>query len=524
MICQQRRCARLSLWMLCLLTSLTAHGGETPFFVAEKPGPHPVGLRVVEQYDYSRSFRPLTDALGKPSRGESARPIQTLIWYPAAEAVESKPMTAGEYIDLSTTETRFGHPKPPSEGQAWWFEGWKQARPQPMLAVRDAPLAPGQFPLVVYAPSFSSWSWENADLCELIASYGYVVIAGPGMGVARQSTHDVAGTNAQAQDISFLIGYAHTLPDAEIAEVAVVGFSWGGLSNVFAAARDNRIKALVALDGSIRYFPGVVKQAGDVAPEKMTLPLLFFKGQASIEDQASLESRNNSGGPSVLNAWTHGDLISVNMLGFFHPEFLSMSQRNERLWQFDFPHWQTEADYGRADGITGYAWVARYTRKFLDAYLKHDSTALSFLKNEPASNGVPLHVMAVDFRGATPPPASFESFRTEVGREGFEHAAQVYASILKREPNFKLSDEALDSWTRELLEDEHSREAIDIAQLNVQLFPSGSSYGSLGEAYARSGRKDQAIDSYRKAIQRNPDNPYFKDRLGALQAEAAPRK
>src|SRR3954471_19753712 len=130
MICQQRRCARLSLWMLCLLTSLTAHGGETPFFVAEKPGPHPVGLRVVEQYDYSRSFRPLTDALGKPSRGESARPIQTLIWYPAAEAVESKPMTAGEYIDLSTTETSFGHPKPPSGGEAWWFEGWKQARPQ----------------------------------------------------------------------------------------------------------------------------------------------------------------------------------------------------------------------------------------------------------------------------------------------------------------------------------------------------------------------------------------------------------
>jgi predicted dienelactone hydrolase len=92
----------------------------------------------------------------------------------------------------------------------------------------------GRFPIVVYAPSFSSWSWENADLCEFIASYGYVVISSPGMGVTRQSAHDVAGASAQAQDISFLIGYAHTLADADTSEVAVVGFSWGGLSNLFA--------------------------------------------------------------------------------------------------------------------------------------------------------------------------------------------------------------------------------------------------------------------------------------------------
>jgi cytochrome c-type biogenesis protein CcmH/NrfG len=60
--------------------------------------------------------------------------------------------------------------------------------------------------------------------------------------------------------------------------------------------------------------------------------------------------------------------------------------------------------------------------------------------------------------------------------------------------------------------------------LDVQLFPSGSSYGSLGEAYAQSGRKDQAIDSYRQAVQKDPDNPFFKDRLAALQADRAPRK
>ncbi|WP_157467392.1 dienelactone hydrolase family protein [Edaphobacter aggregans] len=106
----------------------------------------------------------------------------------------------------------------------------------------------GRFPVVIYAPSFSSWSWENADLCEYLASYGYVVIASPGMGEkSRESTHDLSGVNAQASDVSFLIGYAASLPNTDMMKVAAIGFSWGGLADLFAASRDNRIKALVGV-------------------------------------------------------------------------------------------------------------------------------------------------------------------------------------------------------------------------------------------------------------------------------------
>ena len=59
----------------------------TPMFALEaKQGPHAVGLRVVEQYDYSRIFQPLIDDLGQPYRAERARPLQTLIWYPAQKS------------------------------------------------------------------------------------------------------------------------------------------------------------------------------------------------------------------------------------------------------------------------------------------------------------------------------------------------------------------------------------------------------------------------------------------------------
>jgi dienelactone hydrolase len=43
--------------------------------------------------------------------------------------------------------------------------------------------------------------------------------------------------------------------------VAALGFSWGGLANSLAAAKDDRIDALISLDGSERYFPGFVKSS-----------------------------------------------------------------------------------------------------------------------------------------------------------------------------------------------------------------------------------------------------------------------
>ena len=76
----------------------------------------------------------------------------------------------------------------------------------------------------------------------------------------RDMTDDVEGINTEARDISFLITYAGTLSDADVSKVAVVSWSWGGLASLFTAARDPRIEALVEMDGSMRYYPGLVKR------------------------------------------------------------------------------------------------------------------------------------------------------------------------------------------------------------------------------------------------------------------------
>ena len=507
----------------CALLTV-AHAQVAPLFhFAESPGPHPVGLKVVEQYDTSRTYRSLTDDLGKPYSGERARPLQTLIWYPAKKS-STRSMTVGDYGNLMASETSFDKPHLSGDSREW-IKGMTPTLAMPLRAVRDAPMETGRFPLVIYAPSFSAMSWENADLCEYLASYGYIVVASPDMGATtRNMTGDLTGIDAQARDISFLIGYAQTLPNTDMSKVAVAGFSWGGISNLFAAARDNRIDALVAFDGSMRYFPGLVKQAGDVHPEQMTIPLLFFtQGGMSMEEQARyLTNKSTNDGPSVLNAWTHGDLITVHMLGLVHTEFSSMYQRNEETWR-EFPDAQN-ADYGREDGIPGYAWVARYTLHFLDAYLKHDAAALAFLKKTPAENGVPAHLMSVKYRAAKGLPASMEAFRAELGRQGFDHVSDVYAAMKKDTPDFKPDKTALTEWGDALIADNALPEAISLLKFEVQLYPDTSSgHATLAEAYVKFGQKQLAIENYKKALEINPDNDDAKQKLKELENAPPPK-
>ena len=181
-----------------------------------------------------------------------------------------------------------------------------------------------------------------------------------------------------------------------------------------------------------------------------------------------------------------------------------------------------KADYTRADGITGYAWVARYMLHFLDAYLKHDAAAMEWLKKTPAENGAPLHFLTAGYRAASGMPATFDAFREELHRAGFDHAAEIYTAFQKRDPTFKLDEGSINQWGYELMNAKHLPEAINVFQLNVSLYPnSGNVYDSLAEGYRSSGDKQLAIEFYKKSLEKDPSNENAKDKLKELEGPAA---
>lgn len=391
-------CFALAATLLLQLASAQS-AASFHFDFTDEPGRWPVGLRVVDQYDASRPFQLRVD--DRMISSPHGRPLQTLVWYPAQRSHQPS-MTIGDYAALIETETSFNHPAKNGAPQDFVAGFTKGTRSIGMWAVRDAKMRRGRFPVVIYAPSLDAPSTENIDLCEYLASHGYVVLATPSMGESsRKMTVNLAGANTQARDISFLITFAAKLQDADSSGVAVIGYSWGGMGALFAAARGPRVHALIAFDGSFYYDSGTVHAAG-IHPSRIRIPLLFFSRAPETANSSEKHEPNHepvSSAPGVLSQWTHRDLLHLKMLAMSHIEFSSLFLRSQRFRTDGF-HFDP-VGYSPQQGAVSYNWTVRYTLEFLNAYLKHRPAAVAFLHRPPAENGVPPHLIGSTFRAAT---------------------------------------------------------------------------------------------------------------------------
>ena len=387
----------LKITSLCMLLSIFSRIGASQgappfeFSFTQAFGPYQVGFRVVQQYDLSRPFGNGTEKQATTS--SSGRPIQTLIWYPSGSH-NAPPITVGDFEALISHETSFGEPLLHGPSQDFAHTYMRGTETTPTVSFRDARPEGHRFPVVVYAPSLNAPSFENIELCEYLASYGYVVLASPSLGPSiRNMTVDSAGTSAQTADILYLLRFAKTLKDVDAQTAAVVGYSWGGTAALLSAAKDPHIKALIALDGSFRYGP-----VPSVDYPSIAVPLLFFsRGETPIANLATNDPTQKANSRFLI-AWTHGDLLQVRLLAISHIQFSSLYQRSER-----FKHEGMQfvpAGYSLRDGNETYGWIARYTMEFLQAYLKRDGAAHAYIARSPAENGVPSQLVASEFRTA----------------------------------------------------------------------------------------------------------------------------
>lgn len=506
-----------------LFGAMSVAQAATGFVFSNEPGPHGVGLRIVQQYDYSRTYKAKIDILsGQPSLGERARPLQTLIWYPAAKG--GAPVRYMDYFRTVATEEVFERSsaeidKIAAASMAAGTPGMSAAavrreETRPMWAVRDAKPAAGKFPVVIYAPSFNAAAHENVDLCEYLASQGYVVLSTAAIGPhGRNMTSDLEGVEAQVGDIEFLVGYAQTLPQADAVHVGVIGYSWGGLANVLAAAKDSRIAALVSLDGSVRYFPELVRSAKYVSPERLTAPFMYVSARPrSMEEHAA---RKFDMSTNLLNDIKYADFYKLTMYPMEHPNFSSEFQR------FAPENGRGFTEYTKEETSLAMSWMSRYVAQFLNAYLKNDKAGLAYLSNAPAKNGVPAHMLLVDKRASLGLPPTMETFAAGLGQRGFNHAADVYADMQKKHADFKLGEPTLVDWGYRLLRADKVKESIEIFKLATVVDPkSANAFDSLAEAYQQANDKPLAIKNYQRSLELDPTNTNAVDRLKILHAGA----
>ena len=391
---------RVILFVVFFLSSTVTHA-DSLFKFSNPPGSHGVGVRYVKQYDRTRSFTPkrsvLANVLSKEK--DQGRPIQTVVWYPAEKGGQS--VKFDDYLKLVGWETDFEHS--PRE-QTRMVDAWlkmvtdgkrngqvESERRKPMWAVRDAVPKAGKFPVVIYAVSVNNTAFENADVAEYLASHGYIVIAAPSVGLTgRYIKMDLMHAELQAADIRFLIDYARTLPQADMTRVAAAGFSWGGLSNILAAAKDARIKALVCIDGAVRYHNRVIEQAKYAIPEQMTTPLLFL-AQSPASMETNFRFKDDLSG-SFISRMSKADVYLLTMYPMEHHHFGSAYIRLDDVAEYK--------EYSAEEVSIAYSFGARYILNCLNGYLKNDQSGRDYLANRPVANGAAPHTIKMEYLGA----------------------------------------------------------------------------------------------------------------------------
>ncbi|MVM32083.1 alpha/beta fold hydrolase [Spirosoma sp. HMF4905] len=95
----------------------------------------------------------------------------------------------------------------------------------------------------------------------------------------------------------------------------------------------------------------------------------------------------------------------------------------------------------------------------------------------------------------------------EILKRGIAYAIDASNTRNKTEAAYRHSEDNLNSWGYQLLQQGDLPKALKIFKLNVDLFPaSWNVYDSYGETLLKSNQKEEAIRMYKKSIELNPDN------------------
>ena len=257
------------------------------------------------------------------------------------------------------------------------------------LAVRDAAIADGKFPLIIFSHGNGGMRSQNTFWCDHLASHGYIV-------VSPDHTRNACATSYQGKvipydnegrpqaaidrpkDVSFLIDQFEKLnADAtsnfhgrvDTENIGVGGHSYGGFTAMAAQAQDDRIDAIVPMAA--------------VKPEtanESTRPLLLF---VATEDD-TINAEGNAGARAYFDA-TKAPKYLVEMRDAGHYTFTDMDQIN--------PNWGDGTGSGKR--ITNgeplkyfsmekaHALTNGYSIAFFHKYLKSDAVYEDYLhKNQ----------------------------------------------------------------------------------------------------------------------------------------------
>ncbi|MDC6363279.1 MULTISPECIES: dienelactone hydrolase family protein [Flavobacteriaceae] len=507
------RWAILQILMLCQVSMAIAQTSLDKINLEN--GKYSMGFRHYTTLDSTRTYSRAMDFTNK----KMARPISISLWYPAEQIADGKePLQVLDYLEILKEEEEWEHL--PNEQILNWFYYRNTPANQKHLAEKTTAYtkvepAKGKFPVIVYAPSFQASSIENFALCEYLASHGFVVISSLSRGTKTRwfSNNNAKEMEAQARDMEFLLKEAGKLSMADYDKIALMGFSFGGLSNIIVQNRNDNIKAIVSLDGTERYQYALLEQSHFFDAAKIDVPYIHMAqkdipGTVLKEDNIDAELNTKF---QLYDSITQATSYRLKFHDLTHSYFSTLgvlfADRDKR---------QDKTD---SEIMESYKWVSVYALQFLNAVLKKDDNALHFIENNPSENGVANGLITQSIKPSEKRAYTFQDFNDLASIQNYKNLPQLYDSIVKSHPAFTIPEGNLNTLGLQLVfNPKTSSQGIEVFLLATRLFPdSANLYDSLAEGYLYIGNTEKAIESFEKSLALNPQNQNAANRLEQLK-------
>ena len=229
------------------------------------PQEYDIGFTSLVLTDSSRIYKPNSTKL-EPLH---YRPLELDIWYPA-EVTGQEPMIFEELFGLFEKRAVRYDDTDDFTGLVNELALYYVAElgmgddPNTLLSIKtnsykEANLATGKFPLVIYLAGFNGMGFENYKVLENLARNGYVVASIWSVGrYPGNMTNRKEDMMEQVYDAEFALQYLNTsnIFDLVNQNIGLIGCSWGGMAAAVLANRSAEVSAFISLDGTETHYFG----------------------------------------------------------------------------------------------------------------------------------------------------------------------------------------------------------------------------------------------------------------------------
>ncbi len=507
---------RLTMLLVLILFQVNRIAAQTSLKeINLENGKYKVGFQHYTTSDSTRTYSRVFDYTNQ----KVARPISVSMWYPSSQnGVSGQPLEVLDYFEILKEEEEWEHL--PNEQILNWFYYSNTPENQKHLVERttayaNAEFGKGKFPVIIYAPSFQASSIENFALCEYLASHGFVVVSSPSRGTeTRWFTNNTAmEIETQARDVEFLMKEAGKFPMVDYEKMAIMGFSFGGLSNIIVQNRNDKVKAIVSLDGTERYQYGLLAQSAFFDPRKIDVPYLHM-AQKDIPETVLKEDKID---PELNTKFQLYD--SISNAKSYRLKFHHLTHSYFSTLGVLFENRDKRQDKSDSEIMASYKWVAEYALNFLKATLNKDEIALNFMEKGSSGNGVGNGLVSQSIKQPAKSAFRFQDFNDLASSQNYKNLFQLYDATIERHPSFKIPEGNLNVLGLQLVFNPNtSSQGINVFLLATKLYPNSANlYDSLAEGYLFIGDREKAIESFEKSLELNPQNQNAINRLEQLK-------